>query len=213
MFGINHKKEVIIFMEKNKVEVYICGEQYTMVSEEEHEHMMNVAGKVDMIMQKLKYKNPMLSVEKAAVLTALNICSDYYKLDTEVAKLKSEDEENSRVQELNKEIEALKAELKAKEDYADGIKNQINERISQSENLKRQVEELKKQLENKTEYAGRIKTELQEKTEQAERLKKHIKDMEEEIANNDNLQKQIIEYADELEKAQRKIGDLKRKMN
>lgn len=193
-------------MEKNKVTIYICGNQYTIVSDEDAEHMMGVAERVDMLMQRLKYKNPMLSNEKAAVLTALNISSDYHKKDKELEELKTKSEEES-------EIETLRAELIAKDEYAEGLKTQINERISQAESLKRQVEELKKQLENKTEYAQRIKTELQEKTNQAESLKAQIRGMEEEKANSDSLQRQIIEYADELEKAQRKIGDLKKKMN
>lgn len=196
-------------MEKNRVTIYICGNQYTIVSDEDQEHMMSVAERVDMLMQRLKYKNPMLSNEKAAVLTALNICSDYHNKDTELEELKSKAENSAE----KSELEALRAELAGKDEYAEGLKTQINERISQAESLKKQVEELKKQLENKTEYAQRIKTELQEKTNQAEGLKAQIKRMEDEKANSDSLQKQIIDYADELEKAQRKIGELKKKMN
>ncbi len=217
-------------MEKNKVTVYICSNEYTIVSEEDDQHILGISEHVSTLMKDLRYKNPMLNTEKAAVLTALNICDDYYKLHSQKDELAKE------LDEIKKREKDFAGRLDGKDEYVDRLKGQINERISQSESLKKQLDELKRQLADKELYADRLKNELREKTNQAEGLKKErqnldtqnralnaeneqirqeVQELKQQLAAKDDeresgLQKRVIEYAAELEKAQKRIRELER---
>lgn len=218
-------------MEKNRVQVYICSNEYTIVSEEDNQHILGISEHVSTLMKDLRYKNPMLNTEKAAVLTALNICDDYYKMHGEKERTEKE------LGELKKREKELSEKIGETDEYAERLKGQINERISQSEGLKKQLEDVKKQLADKELYADRIKNELREKTNQAEELKKEkqnliaqnqdkndeiqklrleLEEAQKRLAAKDDeresgLQKRVIEYAAELEKAQRRIKELEKR--
>lgn len=66
--------------EKNRVNVEIYGQQYTIVGDESTSHLRQVAHSVDDKMREIGQKNPSLDTTKLAVLTAVNAMHEYYKL-------------------------------------------------------------------------------------------------------------------------------------
>ena len=66
--------------EKNRVNVEIYGQQYTIVGDESTSHVRQVAHSVDDKMREIGQKNPSLDTTKLAVLTAVNAMHEYYKL-------------------------------------------------------------------------------------------------------------------------------------
>ncbi len=65
---------------KNRVEVTICGSKYTVMAEEPREYIMKVADYIDTAMNQMLTENPSLSTTMLGVLTAINICDEYFRL-------------------------------------------------------------------------------------------------------------------------------------
>ncbi|HEU5140225.1 MAG TPA: cell division protein ZapA [Bacillales bacterium] len=80
---------------KNRVTVNIYGEPYTIVGDESKSHVRKVANMVDDQIREIKDQNPYLDTKQLAVLTSVNIVSDYLKLKERVEEL----EEKNRKEE------------------------------------------------------------------------------------------------------------------
>ncbi|MEK4028593.1 cell division protein ZapA [Pseudobacillus sp. FSL P4-0506] len=76
--------------EKNRITVDIYGHHYTIVGTESKSHIRHVARLVDEKMREIKMKNPVLDLNKIAVLAAVNTVHDYVKLQEEMELLKEE---------------------------------------------------------------------------------------------------------------------------
>lgn len=107
--------------EKQKLEVRICGRDYTLVSEDSPEYVHRVAFYVDRKMKEVEEANPRLSISMTAVLTSLNIGDEFLKEREENSRLKEETVqmqealylEQKRSEELNRKIEELQAQYHA----------------------------------------------------------------------------------------------------
>ncbi|MFR8975151.1 MAG: cell division protein ZapA, partial [Eubacteriales bacterium] len=60
----------------NKLQVKICGQEYTLVSDDSREYMLEMADYVDRKMVAVKNQNNRLSTSMAAILVALNVADD-----------------------------------------------------------------------------------------------------------------------------------------
>lgn len=67
--------------------VNIFGQKYTLKGHGSQEHIEQVAQYVDLKMNDLSEKNPSLDLNKTAVLTAINIADEYFKLQEEYDEL------------------------------------------------------------------------------------------------------------------------------
>lgn len=76
--------------DKNRVNVDIYGQQYTIVGDESTFHLRQVARSVDDKMREISQKNPNLDTTKLAVLTAVNAMHEYYKLLEKIEGLELE---------------------------------------------------------------------------------------------------------------------------
>ncbi|HEY9578124.1 MAG TPA: cell division protein ZapA [Pseudobacillus sp.] len=75
---------------KSRITVDIYGHHYTIVGTESESHIRHVARLVDEKMREIKTKNPVLDLNKIAVLAAVNTVHDYVKLQEEMELLKEE---------------------------------------------------------------------------------------------------------------------------
>lgn len=62
--------------EKKRVIIKIMGEEYVLRSPSSKEHMLEVGEYVNKLMEELSEKHPRMSMQKIAVLAALNLASD-----------------------------------------------------------------------------------------------------------------------------------------
>ncbi len=92
--------------EKQKLEVRICGRDYTLVSEESPEHIHRVAFYVDQKMREVEQTNPRLSISMSAVLTSLNIGEECLKGREEISRLNEKIDTNEEA--LNHEKQKLR---------------------------------------------------------------------------------------------------------
>lgn len=65
---------------KNRIVVDISDKQYTIIGEDDPEHIRYVAHLVDQKMNETGSKSPGLDTTRRAVLTAVNVMDDYVKL-------------------------------------------------------------------------------------------------------------------------------------
>jgi cell division protein ZapA len=68
--------------ENRHYKVHISGTDYTLMSDEPQEHVMQAAAMVDQLMVQLTEKSPNIEAKKAAVLIALRIASDLLHAQT-----------------------------------------------------------------------------------------------------------------------------------
>ncbi|AEG60698.1 cell division protein ZapA [Desulforamulus ruminis] len=73
--------------EPSRVEVEIYGEYYTLKGQEAPEYMMLVAQQVNKKMTEIGQRNSRLSLNKLAVLTAINLADELLKLQEQYNNL------------------------------------------------------------------------------------------------------------------------------
>lgn len=69
-----------VVSEKTRLTVTIYGNNYTIVGGESPEYIRTLAGFVDETMHRIAQENTRLDTNKLAVLSALNIADDYFRL-------------------------------------------------------------------------------------------------------------------------------------
>ncbi len=99
--------------EKNRLTVKIGDKDYTLVSEESREYMLEVADFVDRQMSAVLKQNSRLSTAMVAVLTALNSADEYCKMKRkEDEYIKTVIEYTDKIEALQQEMEELKKKIK-----------------------------------------------------------------------------------------------------
>lgn len=91
--------------ERNKLTVKIAKKDYTLVSEDSREYMLEVSDFVDKQMKNISDLSPCMSTAMVAVLTAINITDEYFK------NKKQYDEQANKIIEYTKKLEELETEL------------------------------------------------------------------------------------------------------
>jgi cell division protein ZapA len=82
--------EMLSDTKKTRTTVDIYGQQYTIVGTESTSHVRLVASLVDDKMREISSVNPILDINKLAVLTAVNAVNDYLKVKDRVERLEAE---------------------------------------------------------------------------------------------------------------------------
>lgn len=73
--------------QKNRLQITIFGQQYKILGKASSSYMRMVAGHVDDKMKQIADTNPRLDTSKIAVLAAMNIADEYFKLKQEYDEL------------------------------------------------------------------------------------------------------------------------------
>ena len=132
---------------KNRVEVKILGQEYKLVSDDTREYMQSLANYVDDRMLEIAESNKKLSTAMTAVLTALNIADDYYKLKLENDTLKKRmsnpmfdvDNTKEKLVSFNRELD------KRNKEYESMI-SKVEELLESSSVYEEELEALKEKL-------------------------------------------------------------------
>lgn len=94
-------------MARNRVKLTICGSDFMLSSDESVEYMEKLGGQVDSEIRQLMEDNPRMSMNMAAVLTAINNADRAQKSEA------SADHMRAQVTEYLEENKALRAEMEA----------------------------------------------------------------------------------------------------
>lgn len=79
--------------EKNRLTVSIYGQSYTIVGGESSEYIRTLAGFVEEKMHRIARDNTRLDTAKLAILSAINIADDYFRLRQKYEELEKRLEE------------------------------------------------------------------------------------------------------------------------
>ncbi len=100
----------------DKVRVSICGQSFYLTSEDDPEYLKSIAEKVDVAIGELLKNNLGMTLEQAAILSAINYCDDYEKRLIFEEKQSGEDENLGRtLVQYSKELTRATARIKSLE--------------------------------------------------------------------------------------------------
>lgn len=83
----------MVGQDKNRLTVSIYGQNYTIVGNESSEYIRTLAGIVEEKMHRVGQGNARLDTVKLAILSAINIADDYFRLLQKVEELEKRLEE------------------------------------------------------------------------------------------------------------------------
>ena len=145
-------------MENNKVKVKIYGQEYTLSGDVPKEEIIQVAAHVDMKMQEIAEAAKAAGGVPAniAILSAVNIASEYFKLLEDMEELKrmniqlEKDAQHyvSLWDETKKSFTEYKEETQAIVAQKDALMQQLRDKDAEIERLKAAAEESKAQIQS-----------------------------------------------------------------
>lgn len=105
---------------KNRVEVRIAGKEYTIIGTENDEYIQKIALYVDRKMGEITKSNNNLSTSMVAVLTAVNLADELYKLNDEAIGARELITDRSKI------LEVLEADNKKLTEFNVDLTTQIS---------------------------------------------------------------------------------------
>ena len=89
----------------NSYQVFILGNQYTLISDEGAEKVEELSNKVDLLMQEIAEKTECKDVRRIAVLAALKLMHRLQELETNLQK--KDHEESQLINYINQQLSSL----------------------------------------------------------------------------------------------------------
>jgi cell division protein ZapA len=123
-------------LKENKVKITICGKEYSLQTDERPAYVQQLASRLDHKITEMMENNDTLSLSSAAILVGLSLMDDSYKTTSDMDNIRGEirnyveeagmaraeaDSLRRKLEEREREIEALKTELGLKQ-----LRNNIN---------------------------------------------------------------------------------------
>lgn len=177
--------------DKNKIVVNILSKDYTLKSDDSVEHMEEVAEFVKKKINNIKAKNRRLNSAMFAVLTALNIADEYFKVleynkelekrvenpeyGLQILKTKLEDitnEFDKKNRAYNKIINEFNSLFENSAIYENGL-NELRDKVV---DLKKDIILKEKELKDSDEKIGQLKEQLSNKEEKLSEAEGELED-------------------------------------
>ncbi|WP_077367202.1 cell division protein ZapA [Anaerosalibacter sp. Marseille-P3206] len=169
--------------EKNKVDVYIGGRNFTVVGNETEEYVKSIAAYVNSKIREAQKKNDRLNDSMAQILVAFNIADEYHRVYKELNELKKE----------------IVEPMQKYEEMLETLKN-ANKRIEELENqcnlYKDELLETKLDSENKDRMLKKYKQASELKEEELKENQKIIKNLQDKLFDS---QIELVEIKKELD--------------
>lgn len=170
--------------DKKRVLVKINGQEFTVVSVEKEDYVLELAKYVDENISDILAKNTKLARHMAYILAAFNIADNFHKEKEELEAFKKEAKEPiENCEKYSVELSELKEKYQKLKDETDGIKDELINSKRETEKLSKKVAEYEQTVNIKSgevEHSESMIKELQDKLfkEQMEivRLRKELKE-------------------------------------
>lgn len=194
-------------MPRSKIVVKIHGSEYTLCGDESEDYLFSLANFLDKRIKETYNGNSRHSNTSAAVLTALTIADEYFKLKSEydMYKKTSEEPEEKYKSVQNEYNELLEASNALHEDYEKVVEgaSQMNEELEQ---LKADYEELYNKYVELMDEDERQKSELKGAVSEKEELESKYTEL---AANLESMKGQMLENEIELVRVNKELKDMK----
>ncbi|KYH31057.1 cell division protein ZapA [Clostridium tepidiprofundi DSM 19306] len=194
----------------NTVRVIINGVEYSLKGEEREEYLHKVASYVDKKLTEIKENNNKLSTSSAAVLTAVNIADELFKIKNELSELFKKVEE---IYNDDKRIKEENISLKKQLSHLENYNAELTEKIKKSNNneyilrLEGDIKKLNEQITIMGEESKKYLQEIQMLKEENKAIKMKNQSYNSEIIS---LKKDILEKEIELTKERKMRNPLKK---
>jgi len=172
--------------DKKKLTVNIFGTEYVMLAEQSEDYARGLAEKVDSIMKEIAKSNSRYNTTMVAVLTALNLADELYKVQQQYS-------------ETQEKLELIQAEMKKPFE-------ELNELRQESEAIKEQYTKMQSEYTKTQIELGKISREWAKAQEELRDLKCEL-DVSKETIND--LQSKLFENQIELLKAKKELDEVK----
>lgn len=198
--------------ERNRVQVKIYGQEFTITGDLPREHIIKVADYVDRGMHRLAKELPSCPTSSLAVLTAVNCADEYYGI------VGSLNDQKAKNQQLERDVqhyvqlwdEAKKSFLQYKEDAQSAVENReelqrvYNEKVSECRELLAKVRELEQDNESLKSRNESLVGKMSAKEEEKVSAVSIIKDLENKCRETESsffdLQMENIRLKGELDR-------------
>lgn len=176
---------------KNKVIVKIHGQEYKLVSDDTREYIQSVANYVDDRMLEVADGNKRLSTAMVAVLTALNIADDHFKLKMEFEALKSRVADPTHDLNHTKEkLSVFQVELNHRNREYEEMTTQFKQLIDNAKLYEGELESLKEKLHV-------LSYELEYKEKELKTSNQKVKELEQQVSTLKEIKRDSISFSDE----------------
>ena len=130
---------------RTKVKVEIMGQEFRFISKPETpvEYIHQIAGYVDSQMQKLSRQQPSLDIPRVAVLAAVNIADEYFRMRAEAER--SADRVEDRITALEQKLREAERGLAAAEDEKANLLAQLETQRAKEKELLNELVSMKEQ--------------------------------------------------------------------
>lgn len=201
-------------MDKNKVTVNINGNEYIIRGEESEEEMLKIASYVDGKIRDMTLKNIKLNPTFAAVLSALNITNELFKLKIEFEELKSSSQDPiKQLNELKIEFNNVVAQNVKLQDQGDTYSKDLSKSDEELKNIKEQYESIYNDYVNKNEELSKsyrefelMRREKENKQKEFERVKIELSESKYKLID---LQNQLLQNQIELVRIKKEYDEFK----
>ena len=137
-------------MEKKRVSVFVAGQRFNILTDQEEKYVRELASRVDARISSTSI-NGNMTRESAAVLTALDLADDGEQLRREIAEIREQVKDYlGRIETLSAENDQLKSELSKAQlsvSALDDARTTLKQSDREKEALKKQIYALKEQVE------------------------------------------------------------------
>ncbi|MCH3962838.1 MAG: cell division protein ZapA [Clostridium sp.] len=179
----------------NVVTVVINGIEYNLKGDEQEEYLHTLASYVDKKVKSVLEINNKLSTSSAAILSAVNVADDMFKMRESNKKLEKESEQFKKIQKVyEEEIASLKKQIQYKEEYNAELQQKLKD----------------------YEQSGYSKKKAEEKDNEVQKLKEEIditnEAAKEYLKENEEIKSENREYKFKVQSLKYKIMDLQHKL-
>lgn len=178
----------------NVVTVRINGVEYNLKGEEKEEYLHKVASYVDKKIKNIIDANNKLSTASAAVLSAINVVDDMFKIQEKYLNIKNEyDEAEHNDVYLKEQVESFKKQIKHLEEYNEELQQKvkscddsefIKEKDLELEKAKKEMEIMQQTAQKYMEQYNLLKAENKEINFHLQSSKYKIIDLERKLVDN-----------------------------
>ena len=178
-------------MDKKRVSVFVAGQQFTILTDEDEKYVIDVAAKIDARIASLSFGQNMTR-ERAAVLTAMDFADDNEQDKRALAEIREQIKdyvtEISRLSEENAALSEELKQLKQKQEQKSEEKSELNTQIKQLNDKVAQIgdentalKEENRQLKSKIDALKEAESDRTADDKEKEDLKEQLRALQEEL--------------------------------
>lgn len=198
-------------MGNSKVTVKINGSEYTLMGDETEDYLFSIANYVDKKIKETLQSNPRHSTTSSAVLTAITLADDLFRLKKQLEETKkSANEPEKQLVALREEYDKLKGENLQ-------LQSQLESAVTESRDKEQDIDSMRNEYDSLYEEYAKKDEELQALIRENADLKAQGKNMEEKLAESSNaiagLKDQLLENQIELVSTQKRLKNINEMQN